>query len=282
MEICPICTSELSEVKAECPTCGRHVGYPNVRAAKKQEEQEALEARYREAIEQSKTDDREQALASFDESMKKTCAVINTDLADLRQFIIKDKSLYSTYDLMVKGQTRKPATAEDGRKRKTIEFLLFGDYAEQIRYAALSLDGAGLKSYGPYALKLREVAIDDRASLLEDNSYVFVENHDIWPPKKIPLGYRATWGERHKLAVAKLSKQVSASTTEPEHPKILLSSAGARGTDEFIEVHIYGGFDNKAIEAVRGSSSAKSRADRADISKIKDYLKRAGQTWVEE
>ncbi len=37
--------------------------------------------------------------------------------------------------------------------------MLFGRYAEQIRFAALSLDGTGLTSYGAYTLKLKEIAV---------------------------------------------------------------------------------------------------------------------------
>jgi hypothetical protein len=288
MEICPKCSSELSEIKETCPTCGAHIGYPNVRAAERQAEKDALETRYRNALEESKVDGREHALASFDESMKKTSAVINVELKILHEFITSDKMIYSTYGLLVEGEMRIPATAENDSARQTVGAKLFGSYAKQIRYAALSKDGGGPNSYGPYALKLWEVAIDDLATLLEDNSYVFVEKHGIRTLQEIPQGYRATWRERHKLAVAKLSEQISSGTTEAEHSKILLSGAGVRGTDEFIEVHIYGGFNNKAIESVRGSStvkgglSAEKKLGKAYISIVKDYLKKAGKAWNEE
>jgi hypothetical protein len=288
METCLKCHSKLSEIKETCPTCGTPVGYPNVRAAERREEKDALEARYLSAIKQSKANGREQALASFDESSKKTCAVINVDLEVLYQFITNDQMFYSTYGLLVEGEMRVPATAENDSDRQSVGGKLFGSYAKQIRYAALSLDGGGPTSYGPYALKLREVAIDDRATLLEDNSYIFVTKHDIRTLQRIPQGYRATWGERHKLAVAKLSGQVFAGTIEPEHSKILLSGKGQRQTDEFIEVHIYGGFNNKAVESVRGSSAVKGgsadkvKLESAYISIVKDYLEKDGRTWIEE
>lgn len=282
MLICEKCSSEVSDSQATCSTCGWYAGAPNVRGAARPEETDALERRYVEAIEQSKFNGTGPALMSFGVNMKLTCAVVNVDLDFLRQFITDDKMTYSNYDLSVQGERRKPASGRDDRHRKTIGAMLFGHYAEQIRYAALSLDGAGLTSYGPYAIKLREISIADRATLLEDNSYNFIAKHKLQPGEEIPSGYVATWQERHKLAVAKSSAQISAGTTEPEHSKILLSSKGDRATDECIEVHIYGGFDNKALESVKGRSSARGKYERAAISMVKDYLRTNGKAWIEE
>ena len=207
--------------------------------------------------------------------------MINVNLDHLQQFIADDKALYYNYSLGVRGQIRKAATDQDDRHRRTIEAMLFGGYAEQVRYAALSLESTGLTSWGPFAIKLREIAIADRATLLEDNSFKFVQKHDIRPGGNIPQGYRSTWKERHKLAVAKLAKRISSSTLEKEHAQILLSSTGDRKTDDFIEVHIYGTFDNKAVESVKGKSSTGNKAERAILAKVKDYLRRAGKSWIE-
>src|SRR5947199_10731413 len=65
------------------------------------------------------------------------------------------------------------------RRRVGVEGTFFGTYGEKIRYAALSLDGTGLKSYGEYSIRLWEIAIKDRTSLLEENTYDFVEHHGI-------------------------------------------------------------------------------------------------------
>lgn len=281
MLTCKICLSEVSDSEEKCSTCGWYAGPPNVRSAARQEEVDALEGRYTAAIEQAKSDGLEAVVVSFDEDMKVTCAVINVDLKFLHQFITDDKPTYANYDLLRRGQARKPAKESDDRHRRTIGSMLFGDYAEQIRYAALSLEGV-LHSYGSYAMKLREVSIAARASLLEDNSYNFIPKHHMKPGDDVPPGYLATWKERHKLAVAKLASRLSAGTTKAEHPKILLSGIGDRHTDEYIEVHIYGGFDNKAVESIKGNSSVKSKYDQAALNAVKDYLKKDGKLWVEE
>lgn len=282
MLICRNCGSDILEVDVMCPTCGWYAGPPNVRAAERDEERNALEGRYSGAIESAKINGTDEAINKFDVSMRDTCAVINVDIDFLYQFIKNDKEVYSSYQLKVEGQTRTAAEERNDRHRRAIEAMLFGKYAKEIRYAALSVDGTGLKAYGPYAMKLLEITISNRATLLEDNSYHFIPKHNIQPGDSIPPGCRATWAERHKLAVAKLARQISSSTSEADHSKILLRSKGDKAAEEYIEVHIYGGFNNKAIESVKGKSQAKKKHELAMLSMVKDYLSNAGQAWIEE
>jgi hypothetical protein len=248
----------------------------------RREEVEALGRRYDHAIQRANDNGAEEALDRFANDVKRSRAVINVELGFLYEFISNDKLLYSNYDLSVGSKTRKPAPEKHDRHRRTVEAILFGHYAPEIRYAALSLNGSGPKYHDSYAIKLREVAIIDRATLLEDNSYHFVATHNIQAGDDIPHGYTSVWTDRHKLAVAKLWDQISAGTLEQEHPKILLFSEGKRDTDRFIEVHIYGGFDNKAIESVKGKSSVKGKWERATVSSIKDHLKKMAKAWIEE
>lgn len=281
MLICKTCSSEVSDSEEKCSTCGWYAGPPNVRWAARQEEVDALEERYLAALERASADGIEAEVASFDKEMRATCAVVNVDLKFLHQFITDNRVTYSNYDLSVRSQARKPAKAPADRHRRAIEAMLFGVYSDQIRYAALSLDETGLESYGAYAIKLREVSIAERASLLEDNSYDFIPKHEIDPGDDVPPGYLATWRERHRLAVAKLANRFSSGTSEAERSKILLSSKGDRHTDDYIEVHIYGGFDNKAIESVRGKSSVMSAYDQATLSVVRDYLGKDGKLLVD-
>ncbi len=218
----------------------------------------------------------------FDADMRKTCAVVSMKLGDLHSFLTNPQSLYSTYALQVRGEVRKPARPQDDRDRGTVDSMIFGTYGEHIRFAVLSLDGSGVKSYGPYDVQLREVAISHRATLLEENSYHFLETHDMRPRQKLPSGYRSTWQDRHKLAVAKLAGYITEDTSPEDHAGLLLVSEGNRATDSLIEVHIYGAFDEGAIEAVRGKSRPKSRVDKAQLAVVKDYLKSAGKQWIEQ
>ena len=286
MEKCPNCKEEISESLEKCATCGRYLGAPNVRAASKKVEVVALAKRCRAVKKQAKQNGSRAALAKFEKAMHGTGAVMNLQLEDINYFFSKDRNLYSTYALQVKGQIRKPADLEDDRKRLTVEAYLFGNYAQEIRYAALSLDGAGVKSYGDYALKLKDIAIRDRASLLEENSFFFAEklpaNHNLTLLDPIPRGCRAAWKGRRKLAVAKLGRKITAATDEKEFAKILLQSEGNRQTDDFIEVFIYGSFDRNAVESIRGSSKSTSKFKRASLVRIKGIAAKAGISWVEE
>ena len=243
------------------------------------QEVEALTARYLAALEEARLSGSSAVLSKFDDSVKGAAAVINVELLFLFHLLSSEKELYSTYQLGVRGQIRKPAPDHDDRHRAGVEGVLFGTYGENIRYAALSLDGAGLTSYGRYSVKLRDIAVADRASLLEENSYSFVTQYGIVAGQPIPRGHRATWPDRHKLAVAKLAKRITAATTETAFPRILLLSDGKKAEDDFIEVHIYGPLDANTIESVRGK--AKIRKNRALAASAKEYALKGGKVWIE-
>lgn len=81
--------------------------------------------------------------------------------------------------------------------------------------------------------------------------------------------------------MAKHAKDISAHVPPGDYVRILLSSDGDRAKDCFIEVHIYGAFDNQAIEAVQARTPKKKSQEFAFIATIKDYLKRAGKAWIE-
>jgi len=278
---CPDCGSEIPYTEEKCPTCGYHAGPPNIRAANRTEEIQALDERYREAFETAKNDGYLPILEEFDKALKQTSAVINVDLNFLHFFTASAINLYTTYERGVAGQMRKPAPLEFDKDRRGVGGTVFGSYADEIRYAALSLDGSGPHSYGPYAMKLRDIAIRSRATTMENNSYDFVQKHALKPGKRPPPGHIASWDNRHKLAVAKLGEHLTPQTRETDFPRLLLSSVGNRATDDFIEVHIYGTFDLNAIESVRGSSAGGSRDERDLLRMVKQHLSKAGKAWIE-
>jgi hypothetical protein len=277
---CLNCGSEIPDTEEKCPTCGFNAGPPNVRAAASAEEAQALEERYQQAFDTARTKGHLPQLERFDDALKQTSAIINFNLNFLHFFVTGERNLYATYEHGA-GKTRKPAPLVDDQKRRAIGSTLFGGYAHEIIYAALSLDGSGPQSYGLYAVKLREIAIVNRATVLEDNSYDFVRKHDLLKSgNKPPPGYIATWANRHKLAVAKLAERITPGTKESDFASLLLFSEGNRATDDFIEVHIYGTFDPNAIESVKGSSTV-GRDERVLLRLVKQHLKNAGKEWIE-
>ena len=240
----------------------------------------ALNKRYDAAIDASRQRGADDSLNKFEAQMKTTFAVISVDLPFLFFFVSNNKQLYTNYQRGVRAQTRKTADAENDRHRNSVEGAIFGSYDEEIRHAALSLDGRG-PSYGLYVLRLEDIAVGDRASLLEENSYDFVEHQNL-KKGRIPPGYRSVWQERHKLAVAKLAARLSSTTIEEEYPYLVLPASKGRSSDEFIEVHIFGPLDMSAIESVRGKSKPRTKADHALVASVKAWLRKAGKAWVEE
>ena len=279
---CQRCGLGVPDSVEKCPTCGHYAGPPNVRAARGADEVTALNRRYEEAVERSKAGGSYPQLIWLEEEAKASFAVVNVGLDFLFHFVTNDKQLYSTYSLATRGQIRKPASRSNEEDRLAVEAKLFGGYGDEIRYAALSADGSGVKSYGAFTLRLRDIAISDRATLLEVNSFDFVEKHGIGVRGRPPNGYRAAWEDRHRLVVAKLAGRISPSTSRAELPTMLLRSEGDRATDDFVEVHIFGTFDINAVESVTGDSSRLSKDEQAMLSIVKAQLLKLGKAWIEE
>ena len=278
---CSECGSIIPHDRETCPTCGTNAGFPNVREVSAVSEKDALEERYNRAIKYAHADGLDLLLEELSQASKYSHAVIAIDLDYLNGFITKDEVLYSCYALMVSGEMRKAASSVNDKKRRGVGGFFFGSYADKIRYAALSLDGKGLSSYGLFTLVLKDVAVKARATLLEENSYKFYNKFRDKIPDNFPLGYRAVWSERYKLVVSKLADRITITTTNHDFPGILLSCTGNRETDDFIEVHIYGAFDNAAVETVVGKSTTFRKPDKARLAVIKEKLIKKGIQWVE-
>ena len=88
-------------------------------------------------------------------------------------------------------------------------------------------------------------------------------------------------GQRSDLATAKLADLISPQTTASDYARILLNSSGNRATDDFIEVHIYGGFDINAIASVSGTSTPRQADDRGVVTVVKELLEKQGKKWLE-
>jgi hypothetical protein len=278
---CINCRGTLADADDRCPTCGVQASEPpNVRAVGTAEEKEALEQRYSEAFKEAKKDNSLDALKRLESELKKSLAVVGTDIHILRQLVTNDKALYSNYVFLVNANVRKSASFDDDRRRRVADAMLLDGYADKIVFAALSLDGIGLKSYGAYSVTLREVAIERRSTVLEENSFSFVEKRcSVTGP--IPKGYRAIWQERHKLGVAKLAERIKKNKDPNKFPALVLHNGSDRHLDDFLEVQIYGPFDGNAIESVRGPSNPKKRDEKAMVRVVKEFLASAGKVWID-
>lgn len=275
----PDCGFENPLGNEHCSGCGEFLGFPNVNDCSQQEERDALEKRYKESVEYAAKKGFDAKRVEFENAVKKSTAVINVDLHYLHSLMVGKNTLYSTYQLQTRGETRELAATEFDKERRGIEGTLFGGYGENIRYAALSLDGSGLTSYGEFTLVLSDTAVKKRATVLEENSYGFIRRHKILAGGKIPKGYRAVWEGRRKLAVAKLIEKILL-TKPANYANIVMDSAGDREKDEFIEIHIYGRLNEASVQAVRGGGSRVSEKDI--LERVKEYLTNNEKSWIEE
>jgi hypothetical protein len=209
-----------------------------------------------------------------------SCAVLNVDIFYLRELVARGNSLHSNYHQGMRAETRKAAEALNDQHRLIVDAAMFGSYSNKIHFAALSPDGRGLDSYGAYAMRLREIAIEKRSSVVEENSFEFVEHHRLASGETWPLGYRSTWTDRSLLVLAKLGDMLVPGLSKESLCQLMIYSDGNRANDQFLEVHIYGGFDGNAVESVRGPKP--KRADYAAVWKVvKEVLAVNGKT-VEE
>jgi hypothetical protein len=126
------------------------------------------------------------------------------------------------------------------------------NYADQINYTALSIDGRGVIWWGAYSIVLKNAHIARRTSVFEENPFLFCERHHVIAGKRPPLGFRASWSRRQDLAMAKLGDQLTATTNQTEFAPILLSQGTSRANADFIECHTFGSLHRSSIERVVG------------------------------
>jgi hypothetical protein len=282
--LCEECDKEVSWDLRNCPTCGKDAGCPNVRHANEFQQCEALEKRYSDAIADAATRNISEKVKLLESHATKSVAVINVDVHYLRSFLQNSDSFYSNYALMVRGDVRRAAERQNDRARSGVEGLLFGRLSDQIRYAALSLDGHGLTTYGgSFGMVLSDQSVRRRASILERNSYDFVQEHDIKPCalENDPPGYRSDWSRRHRLTIAKLAHRINNTTKDSDLPKIVLTKGKNRSEDEFLEVHIHGTFSRDAVAAVSGPSKVSENLEQVILNEVRQQADSLGLTWID-
>lgn len=260
-----------------CPTCLTQAGAPNLRAAAHPLERAALDSRYVLATKEAHSKGLDAELAALEQALEASHATVSIDHAYLNTMVNNQSTLYAPYQAQVRAGTRKPAIFENDSKRTGVEGFIFGTFGSEITYAALSADGIGLQSYGPVCLILRLPSFIHRCSLMEVNSYDFFFNYTLEITRgKTPLGYNAIWEDRVKLGVAKLAVDLRPSMTVEEFNALILSSNGDRALDRFIEIHIFGSFDHRAIAEVVQMQPPRERRDKALHNDTKDKAKKLG------
>lgn len=246
---CDHCQSQINFTI--CEKCGHNLGPPNVNVVNTEVEINALQKRYDDAKKYSSNNGTTKVLGDFEDYFNANVkAVINMPLGLLYNWI-GQSSAYKSYHRAVELGIRGIANQDDDRKRSVIDGFLNGTYGKDIVYAALTLNSKGLVSYGTSSVILNDLAIRSRSSTLEENSYDFVETHNInLATLEIPVGYRSSWLNKQKLAVAKLYKELTKGSSKTDFENLVLFSEGDRTSDKFIEVHIYKELTNLAADFI--------------------------------
>lgn len=185
-----------------CPHCARPSLFPNVDLACLDEEADALNIRYAAQMAKASSEGREAPLRDFESYMSTSSACKGMRRWELERLIDSDTATAGTYYQQINGRSRIPDDDRWDRLRRIADASFFQSYGTDIHFAALSTGGTWLASYGEGAVFFKESMISHRATVFEQNTAMWVNenNGDL----NIPLGYRAPWDQRQKLAVAKL------------------------------------------------------------------------------
>lgn len=248
---CDHCNNLIPQPAPCCPHCGRTGLYWNVIEANKADERAALNTRYDSAKAEALAKGANVAVQGFETAAAGSKAVLARSVTEVQR-LANSGQLYATYYKLIEAGLKLPDGDEWDRARELTDTVLFPHYKEQIRFAALSLDGVGLSRYGGCSIQLRDEMIAHRASVMEENSVLFMERHNVKVSRQpgIPKGYRAIWEERDKICTAKLATRIDSTTTPNQYSNLLLRQGTSPAEDDFVEVHIWGPMSVLSIEKV--------------------------------
>jgi hypothetical protein len=184
-----------------------------------------------------------------------------------KALLSSESAVYTSFYRQRSSGGRRPEETPIETQRETTDVRVFPSYHEEIRFAALSLDGRGVRSYGACSLVLKSIAIERRTTVFWENAVDFCNRVCPKQTKPIPLGYRAPWALRAKLAAAKAEPVLDRQATHEEFSRILLDG------DRFVEVHIYGPFNRDSFDRLLIPKPSR-KDDRAMVSAIRDIIRR--------
>jgi len=249
---CPNCTSPILPHEERCHVCGADAGFPNVRAAKDPAEVAALASRLNAAQTTASARGVLPMLEDFGQKVLRSRAVLARSLGDLDSLVKSENALYVNFHSQVRAGSRIPEDNQWDKGRVAAESTINPGCYEKINYTALSLDGFGVLWWGEYSIVLREIHIANRTSVFEENVFVFCERYRVVAGQAPPLGFRATWAQRHELAMAKLVSKFERATRLEQYAPILLDQGTSKENADFIECQICGPLHRASVERVVG------------------------------
>ena len=247
---CPYCSAPLKALSLTCPACQESLGFPNVRLSSSPAEIAALAERLQYAEEEAKINGIESEFKNLIQEVDHISGVVIALSVEVAlQIVSNDTSQYVGYERLVGAGVRTPAEFANDAHRKIVAGALFGSFGGDIIYGALSLSERGLRTYGEIYCRLKNVAIKNRTSFLDENSYDYFEKYG----EHGEIGHKSNWADKAKLTAIKLmnNKQIKKGSTPDEWEKLVLICDGKnRKLDEFIEAHIYGAINCYSVESL--------------------------------
>ncbi|MGO8751673.1 MAG: hypothetical protein ACLQNE_37505 [Thermoguttaceae bacterium] len=243
------------------------------------DERRELKRRLEQAKRRATSRNCEQAFNNFADTLENHSGVVIVMPAATARSLMEDPHrIYSNLEHLLGAEARKTPSLQNDRHRSGVVGTLFGTYGKHLRYGILSLTTVGLSTYGEVHCRLKPIAISDRTSFLEFNSYTFLERFEITPSSPIPPGHRATWKTRHWLALAKTGDGVTRGQTRSDWQDLLFFSDGKnRAKDDFIEAHVFGSFDKNAVEEMTATPKRiPNKTARLDASIAIDLFRQHG------
>jgi hypothetical protein len=248
---CSSCGEPITDYSASQCRCGHFLGWPNFRKA--DSERADLTQRYQAATGDLAARNLSNLQIELERIARDSYPVISMTCEACDDLLRGEK--YQNYHLQIEVGRRLIASEVNHGDRLLVNERIYPGYGRDLHYAVLSPDGRGLPNYGEVAVgwMVTPSYLGSRSTLLEENEFVFFERHGLGAlGAAVPSGYRAIWGDRSKLVVAKLAAEVDTSTSVGELSGLLLAEGTDRRGDRFVEVVIYGegGIDGREIHQV--------------------------------
>jgi hypothetical protein len=242
-------------------------------------ERQAVEGRYQDALKRAANRGCGAVVRQFEAAVANSQAMLARAFEEVDRLAKSDQELYATYyELRVmrlpSGSGLPDAPSWD-ELRQRVDMALFGENREKIRFAALALDGRGLRNYGNCRVILREEMTAHRTSVFEENSVLFMKNRRLEYWDQIPHGFRAGWQERARICVAKLADKLTAAMQPADFPGILIQDGTGTGCDDFVEAHVFGTLTIRAFQKVFVTRKRRIPSE-AKISALRHKLTAAG------
>jgi hypothetical protein len=277
---CTHCGHDFPASRDHCPHCAWPLLPPNMAAAEDPTEVSALEARYASAMADLDLRGARQTAAALEGALQRSQCVCTRSVAEVHRLASSDRQLYATFYQLVEGGVVIPEEGEWDRRRRPVDDVLFPGYRDKIHFGALTLDGRGVRNYGPCALVLSERMVAHRSTVFDDNTVLWMERQGIRVSQahQLPGGFRAPWQARGRLGLAKLADALEPFTAPASFAGLVLCDGETSRDDAFIEAHVYGPVSIRTAQRVRVLRDPAELTDveRAQIEELRELLPRWG------